>query len=342
MEPSSATAAIVKHIQAVLPATGREALATSVLPALLDSIAAVAVALRAAHHVALAGGTNAFGDDQLNVDLVAENLVREALARCPTVATASSEEDPVERSVSPAAASSSSSEVYTVGFDPLDGSSIIAPNWTVGTIAGVWDGATAIGSRPAEAQVAAVLGVYGPRTTAIVALRAPGQQQPVCLDLGYTESTEPGSAGCWDIVHDKVSLVLSNPPKTRYFAPANIRSTAEDSNYRDLVLHYIASNYTLRYAGGLVPDIVHMLTKRHGVYVSPVTATNKAKLRRLYELCPMGLVLECAGGKAVDPSTGVSVLDLPLADTDERGGLLCGTADEVDKAVKWLLQLEAK
>ncbi|CAK7232942.1 hypothetical protein SBRCBS47491_008439 [Sporothrix bragantina] len=334
MAPSLATADITKHLQSVLPPTGREALATSVLPALLNSIASIAVALRAAHHVALAGGTNAFGDDQLNVDVASENLVREALARCPTVATASSEEDPVERSVS--SVSPSSSEVYTVGFDPLDGSSIIAPNWTVGTIAGVWDGATAIGSRPADAQVAAVLGVYGPRTTAIVALRVPGQQQPVCMELGYTESSQEKGDGHWDIVHANVSLVTSTPPKTRYFAPANARAAAEDSNYRDLVLHYITSKYTLRYSGGLVPDLVHMFTKKHGIYLSPVTAASKAKLRRLYELCPVALVMECAGGKALDAATGASVLDTPLAHTDERGGLICGTAEEVDKAVEWL------
>ncbi|CAK7562812.1 MAG: hypothetical protein SEPTF4163_000666 [Sporothrix epigloea] len=337
MEPSLATASIAKHLQSVLPATGRESLATSVLPALLDSIAAISDALRAAHHVALAGGTNAFGDDQLNVDVAAEKLVREALARCDTVATASSEEDPVERPV--CSGSTSSTEVYTVGFDPLDGSSIIAPNWTVGTIAGVWDGATALGSQPADAQVAAVLGVYGPRTTAIVALRVPGQQRPVCLDLGYTAS--PGG-GHWDIIHDKVSLVSATPPKVRYFAPANVRAAAEDRSYQDLILRYITSKYTLRYSGGLVPDLVHMLTKGHGVYLSPVTAVSKAKLRRLYELCPVALVIECADGKAVDAATGEPVLDTPLAHTDERGGLICGTSDEVDRAVKSLVQRVAE
>ncbi|CAK7206512.1 hypothetical protein SEUCBS139899_009308 [Sporothrix eucalyptigena] len=341
MSPSLATAAVTKHLQSVITAKGRDALSTSVLPALLDGIVAVAVALRAAHHVALAGGTNAFGDDQLNVDVTAEHLIREALARCPTVATASSEEDPVERTVSPTATSSSSSEVYTVAFDPLDGSSIIAPNWTVGTIAGIWDGATALGSRPADAQVASVLGVYGPRTTAIVALRVPGHQQPVCLDLGYTEpSSANNNNGSWDIVHENVRL-SSGTPKTRYFAPANARAAADDNNYRDLILHYITNKYTLRYSGGLVPDLVHMLVKAHGIYLSPVTAASKAKLRRLYELCPVALVLECAGGKAVDAATFASVLDTPLADTDERGGLICGTAEEVDKAVAWLGKTEA-
>ncbi len=340
--PSPATAAVARHLQSVLPASGRGALASSVLPALLDSVAAVAAALRAAHHVALAGGTNAFGDDQLNVDVAAENLVRAALAACPSVATASSEEDPVER---PAGASSSlgageTAETYTVGFDPLDGSSIIAPNWTVGTIAGVWDGASALGARPSDALVAAVLGVYGPRTTAIVALRVPGAA-PVCLELGLTlpdGTAEPGTGnttGRWDVVHASMQLKPAGAATTRYFAPANARAAAEDPRYRDLILHYLAAKYTLRYAGGLVPDVVHMLVKGHGVYLSPVTAASRAKLRRLYELCPIALVVECAGGKAVDADFR-RVLDTPLAHTDERGGLYCGTPAEVDAAAEQL------
>ncbi|ERS94922.1 hypothetical protein HMPREF1624_08633 [Sporothrix schenckii ATCC 58251] len=328
---SSSTSNVVQYLKEVLSGatSDRTALTTSVLPALLDSIAAVASALSDAHHVALAGGTNAFGDDQLNVDVMAENLIREALARCPTVATASSEEDPIERPIS--SVSASSSEVYTVAFDPLDGSSIIAPNWTVGTIAGVWDGATAIGSRPADAQIASVLGVYGPRTTALIALRVPGAAKPVCIDVGYVAAT-----GAWELVHPEVTLAPAAEARTKYFAPANIRCSAELTPYGDLIAHYIASKYTLRYAGGLVPDLVHILVKRHGIYLSPVTAASTPKLRRLYELCPVALVLETVGGKAVDPVSGEPVLDTPLADTDERGGLVCGTAEEVDKAMEWL------
>ena len=50
-------------------------------------------------------------------------------------------------------------EQYTVAFDPLDGSSIISTNWTVGAIFGIWDGPTAIGQDPVEKQIGAVLGV---------------------------------------------------------------------------------------------------------------------------------------------------------------------------------------
>jgi sedoheptulose-bisphosphatase len=81
----------------------------------------------------------------------------------------------------------------------------------------------------------------------------------------------------------------------------------------------------------LVPDVVHALVKGHGVYVSPVTEASKAKLRRLYELAPLALIVECAGGRAVDPATGRDVLATVIGDCDERGGLVCGTGVEVGR-----------
>jgi sedoheptulose-bisphosphatase len=210
-----------------------------------------------------------------------------------------------------------SGEEYTVAFDPLDGSSIIAPNWTVGTIIGIWEGSSALNSSPAKKQIASILGVFGPRTTAIVAWRLHGLS--VCFELGLS------STSC-EIVRPEVKFA-SPPFKTRYFAPANLRAAAEDERYSALISSYISEKYTLRYSGGLVPDVVHALVKGHGVYVSPVTEASKAKLRRLYELAPLALIVECAGGSA----SGKDVLETSILDEDERGGLICGTKEEVDR-----------
>lgn len=326
---------LISHLQSLAPSDGsRKELFTSVIPALVDSIADIAKALQRAHHVALAGTANTFGDDQLNVDVACENILRDTLAaHCPSVVTASSEEDPVEKAVHAGGpAPRGDGEVYTIGFDPLDGSSIIAPNWTVGTILGIWDGETAVGQNAAERQIASILGVYGPRTTAVVAIRIPGSPGPACFELGLGEHGSRDS----EIVRPVVRLAEA-PFKTRYFAPANLRSAAQDGRYMGLINRYIQEGYTLRYAGGLVPDVVHALVKGHGVYVSPVSGASKAKLRRLFELFPIALVMECAGGKAVDPVTGGRILDVVLESTDERAGLVCGTAEEVDIVVKALV-----
>lgn len=324
---------MASHLKSMLLPNGRTELCNSVLPALLDCISDIAKSLRESQHVSQAGTTNAFGDSQLNVDIAAENLIRTALAKCPSVLTASSEEEPVERPASDRAVEDASptSEKYTVAFDPLDGSSIIAPNWTVGTIIGIWDGASAIHQQPSEKQIAAILGIYGPRTTAIIALRVPGGE-PCCLEIGI------GGSGTQDHQVVRSNVQLADPPfKTRYFAPANLRAAAESEKYMRLITKYMENKYTLRYSGGLVPDVVHALVKGHGVYLSPVTGASEAKLRRLYELFPIALIVECAGGKAIDPLDGEDILSRPLEDCDETAGLICGTAEEVDIAKGALL-----
>ncbi|KAK4097965.1 carbohydrate phosphatase [Parathielavia hyrcaniae] len=326
------------HLRSLLPNDGtRDALITSVIPRLLQSIAAVADALRESHSVTAAGTANTFGDHQLNVDVTAENLIRHAILDCPSIVTASSEEDPIERPVHPPDSPSPPTEQYTLAFDPLDGSSIIAANWTVGTIFSLWDGPSALNQPPSTGQTAAILGVLGPRTTAVVALRVPNtsslsssSSQPVqtCFELYLDPST-----ATWHISRPQPTL----SPRTTYFAPANLRAASEDQAYMSLVTDYVARRCTLRFSGGLVPDVAHMLVKGQGVFLNPVTAQSRAKLRRLYELCPIALVVECAGGKAVDPVDGGGVLDREVGDCGERGGLVCGSAMAVEEAVGRLL-----
>lgn len=331
----SLSPSLVSHIQSLLPLDSRTALRDSVLPTLLCCISDIAGTLRESQKVSFAGTANAFGDEQLNVDVLAENIIRAGLEQCPSVLTASSEEEPVER---PAGGdrnvtdASPSSEQYTVAFDPLDGSSIIAPNWTVGTIIGIWDGDSALRQPPRQNLLAAILGVYGPRTTAVVALRVPGAE-PSCFEVGLEV---PEGHATFDIVRPRVRL--AEPPfKTRYFAPANLRAAAENEKYMSLITQYVQKKYTLRYSGGLVPDVVHALVKGHGIYISPVTGASEAKLRRLYELYPIALIVECVGGRAIDPADGKDILDTPLENCDERAGLVCGTAEEVEFVKQQLL-----
>ncbi|KAF1947406.1 sedoheptulose-1,7-bisphosphatase [Clathrospora elynae] len=323
---------LASHLQSLLP-DSRKSLRDHVIPKLLKSIHDIAGTLRTSPSVTQVGTANAFGDDQLNVDVLAEEHIRKTITQCSSIVTASSEEDPVEKSSASSSTSSPAAkgkEVYTLAFDPLDGSSIIAPNWTVGTIMGIWDGPSALHQNPQEKQIAAILGVFGPRTTAMVALRLPGSDISTCFEVGFADD------GRFEVVRKDVKL--SQPPfKTRYFAPANMRAAAESPAYLSLINHFIKEKYTLRYSGGLVPDVVHALVKGHGVYLSPVTEKSKAKLRRLYELAPVALIVECAGGAALDSATGERVLEKNIEDTDERGGLICGNGEEVEAVKKAFL-----
>ncbi|KAM3516088.1 hypothetical protein MY11210_000370 [Beauveria gryllotalpidicola] len=339
-----ASDSIHDHLQAILGPIAyaqRSALCTSVLPTLISTLADISKALRAAHSVVAVGSTNTFGDEQLNVDVAAESLVRAALARCPCVVAASSEEDPVERPVSHTvpvpAPTQQHPEVYAAAFDPLDGSSIIGPGWAVGTIVGIWDAPSALRQTPRARQIAAVLASYGSRNTALVALRVPGAAEPaVCFEVGLgDDGSAPAAVTRAAVRYRESTTPAAGAP--RYFAPANLRAASEAPAYMALVQHYISERYTLRYSGGLVPDVAHGLAKAHGVYVSPVTKGSRAKLRRLFELCPVAMVVECAGGKAVDAADGSDVLGRAVEDINETGGLVCGNTDEVDFAVQKLL-----
>ena len=312
---------LAAHLQNLIPDSHIQ-LRDSVLPSLLQSVHAIAGHLRTSPSVTQVGTANAFGDDQLNVDVLAEEAIRKTINSCPSIVTASSEEDPIEKS-SKTSSTPVNSEQYTLAFDPLDGSSIIAPNWSVGTIIGIWTGSSALNSPPSTHQIASILGVLGPRTTALVAIRLPNTPG-TCFEVSYS------SSGAMQVVRADVQLSPPASLKTRYFAPANMRAAAEDEKYMALITRFIQQKYTLRYSGGLVPDVVHALVKGHGVYVSPVTAQSRAKLRRLYELAPIALVVECAGGAALDSATGQAVLGTQVADTDERGGLICGTKEDVE------------
>jgi len=58
----------------------------------------------------------------------------------------------------------------------------------------------------------------------------------------------------------------------RVFSPANLRCTADSRGYAALVNYYMAERYTLRYTGGLVPDVCAILSRRAGIFTSPVSA----------------------------------------------------------------------
>ena len=354
---------LTELLQTALPGPSRLQLRTSVIPSLLGAVSQISETLRSSHRVALTGTSNAFDDEQLNVDLSAEACIRRALIRCSSIVTSSSEENPTEQPVDHGSADTDtntntntttgagdgegeggpSGEQYTVAYDPLDGSSIIPANWTVGTIISIWDGDTALGTQPSHSMVASIIGVYGPRTTALVAIRIPEASPPAhhCFEFGLGGHGPEASNMC-EVIRDSVQLrqtpsTGNTASSSRYFAPANLRAAAESPQYMSLIQHYVFSRYTLRYSGGLVPDVVHALVKGHGIYVSPVTDSSRAKLRRLYELCPVALVVECAGGRAVDSASGDDVLQAPVMDCDERGGLVCGNVEEVELVKEMLL-----
>ena len=125
------------------------------------------------------GGTacvNSFGDEQLAVDMLADKLLFEALKFSGCCKLACSEEVPEPLDMGGSG--------FSVAFDPLDGSSIVDTNFSVGTIFGVWPGDHLTGIT-GRSQAAAGMGIYGPRTVFCIALKdAPGCHEFLLQDDG--------------------------------------------------------------------------------------------------------------------------------------------------------------
>ena len=129
------------------------------------------------------------------------------------------------------------------------------------------------------------------------------------------------------------------------FAPGNLRATADNSNYLDLVNYWINNKYTLRYSGGLVPDVNHILIKSEGVLSNASSSSAKAKLRLLFEAAPIALIIEAAGGSSCvcpcelnEPIEPISLLDINISDLDKRVGVCYGSTIEVERFKSYIFK----
>lgn len=75
------------------------------------------------------------------------------------------------------------------------------------------------------------------------------------------------------------------------FSPGNLRATFDNPNYEKLVNYYIGEKYTLRYTGGMVPDVFQIIVKEKGVFTNVTSPSTKAKLRILFEVAPLALMV---------------------------------------------------
>ena len=232
-----------------------------------------------------------------------------------------SEEDPEVRDTDTAGDGE-----FTICWDPLDGSSIVDNNWAVGTMIGVWPKKTGLIGATGRDQVTSLVAIYGPRTTVLVALDDGTYE----FSYGCTPEgcmLDDGSFEPWICSRSKIQI----KPDCKIFSPANLRATQEVEGYAKLINHYMANRYTLRYSGGLVPDVYQQFTKEQGILTNPTSPSSPAKLRLAFEAAPFALLVEKAGGKSSDGVTGGSILDVPIKSVDQRTPFCIGSANEVDR-----------
>jgi len=278
------------------------------------------------------GAENVQGEVQMKLDLYANEKLKAAMkARGEIAGIASEEEDEIVIFEGERAENAK----YVILMDPLDGSSNIDVNVSVGTIFSIYRRTTPLGQsvteadflQPGNRQVAAGYVVYGSSTMLVYT-----------TGVGVHAFTYDPSLGVFCLSHEKV----------RYPATGSMYSINE-GNYIKVPLgvkKYIKycqeqdeatlRPYTSRYIGSLVADFHRNLLKG-GIYIYPSTATHpNGKLRLLYECNPMAFLAEQAGGKASDGKN--RILDIIPQKLHERAPFFVGNSSMVEDAERFIAQ----
>jgi len=225
---------------------------------------------------------------------------------------------------------------YLLLFDPLDGSSNIDVNVSIGTIFSVLRAPHDASGRqvteadflqPGRQQVAAGYAVYGPQSMLVLTV---GNGV-----VGFTLDREMGS---WMLTHEDIRI----PEDTREFAinMSNMRHWAPPvRRYIDDCLAGstgpLGKDFNMRWIASMVAD-VHRILSRGGIFMYPWDAREPGKpgkLRLMYEANPMGLIVEQAGGMAIDGKR--RILDIVPEKLHQRVGVILGSRNEVERVGRY-------
>ncbi|HLG81930.1 MAG TPA: class 1 fructose-bisphosphatase [Bradyrhizobium sp.] len=259
------------------------------------------------------GAINPDGDQQKDIDVVADDVMRQALRSAP-VAAVLSEEAELPETLDPAAP-------LCVAIDPLDGSANLENNISVGTIFSIRPRGNDILStffEPGTAQCAAGFIVYGPQTTLVLALNE--RVDIFILDRRNREYVL--TAQRVQIACDTPEFAINASNRRHWHGPvrAYIDECLAGTNGER------GRDFNMRWIGSLVAESLRILV-RGGVFLYPADARpgyREGRLRLLYEAHPMALVMEWAGGAA---STGRRrILELGAKTPHQRVPLIMGSA----------------
>jgi len=258
----------------------------------------------------VAGTSNLYGEEQLALDVLSDRILRKRLTHSGVVCSIASEEmDEIYQ------AQSDGPDLYSVAYDPLDGSSLVDVNLSIGTIVSIYKGCNLM--QEGRNQVAALYILYGPRVSLVYS-----------VGNGVHEFTM-NSLNEYNLSRENVTMA----PNGDIYAPGGLRKKYTLGTEK-FVSYLEDKGSKLRYSGGFVPDINQVLMKGKGIFFYPaLKGSPKGKLRLLYELNPMAYLIEQAGGAA---SNGIiPILDVKPESLDHREPIYIGCAEDVQKAVEF-------
>jgi fructose-1,6-bisphosphatase I len=267
-----------------------------------------------------AGQTNVQGEHQQKLDVFSNNVLIHYLSLRDNVGILASEED--ER---PIILKQSADAKYIVVFDPLDGSSNIDVNVSVGTTFSILrrphdpadrDDAIDI-LQPGYKQVAGGYVLYGSSTMLVYSTGS-----------GVHGFTLDPAIGAYVLSHENIRM----PEQGKWYSVNEAHLDSFPRPYQKFVQGLrsgaLGKRYASRYIGSMVADI-HRTLLKGGVFLYPPTIDNpRGKLRLMYEANPIAFLMEQAGGKAM--CGGKRVLDIMPEGIHDRTAIICGGKAEME------------
>jgi fructose-1,6-bisphosphatase I len=248
--------------------------------------------------------SNSSGEDQLKLDVQSDLIIENVFAKVPAVKDLVSEEKEGIHHLH-------DDGKYTICYDPLDGSSLIDVNLSVGSIFGIYEGELI-----AENLVASSYVVYGPRIEMLVTMR---DTKPILY--------------CTRNNHFQLVSEISLDQKGNQNAPGGTQMNWK-AHHRSFITSLFDEGYRLRYSGGMVPDLHQILLKGGGLFSYPSTSDRpNGKLRQLFEIIPFALMYEQAGGQAIDEN-GKRLMELVPTHPHDTSTCFFGSNYEIDALKK--------
>ncbi|MEN6623122.1 MAG: class 1 fructose-bisphosphatase [Smithella sp.] len=258
----------------------------------------------------LAGFKNIYGEDQLSLDRSTDEILKNQLQFSGFVREYASEEQETIIKIG------KGHEKYIVTADPLDGSSLVDTNLSIGTIIGIHKESVFDTGR--NTMVAALYITYGPLITMVYSAGFGSHEFVLNREGEYV------------LAQDNIKM----KEKGSIFSPGGLRRDWVPGHQK--FIEKLENNgYKLRYSGGFVPDINQVLIKKGGLFTYPaLLKAPQGKLRLLFELQPMAFIMEQAGGCATDGKT--DILNLKVENIDQRSPIYIGSVAEVQMAQQFL------
>lgn len=243
--------------------------------------------------------TNATGDTQLALDVKCDMIIEKEFRKLDNIKELISEEkeDPLVLD---------ENARYSIGYDPLDGSSLVDVDLSVGSIFGIYENGISGKDLVASAYV-----VFGPRVEVVIADD----------DVKLYRLAKDGEF--------KFVKTIKLNQKGKHNAPGGTQKEWA-SYHKQMIDDIFKDGYRLRYSGGMVPDLHQILLKGGGLFSYPATSgAKKGKLRLVFEVFPFANVFEKAGGEAIDGHK--RLLELTPSHPHDTSPCFFGSHDEIEK-----------